>query len=74
VHRPARLYRQNPPGHQQAALWALESGASASLSMLEIVLAIVIAGLLLINGDKLWDGADWPSASWAVPRQTNCPR
>ncbi|WP_239688519.1 AI-2E family transporter [Aquitalea magnusonii] len=26
--------------------------------MLEIVLAIVIAGLLLINGDKLWDGAE----------------
>jgi predicted PurR-regulated permease PerM len=46
------------PAINKAALWALESGASASLSMLEIVLAIVIAGLLLINGDKLWDGAE----------------
>jgi predicted PurR-regulated permease PerM len=46
------------PAINKAALWALEGGASASLSMLEIVLAIVIAGLLLINGDKLWDGAE----------------
>lgn len=46
------------PAINKAALWALESGASASLSMLEIVLAIVIAGLLLINGDKLWDAAE----------------
>jgi len=46
------------PAINKAALWVLESGASASLSMLEIVLAIVIAGLLLINGDRLWDGAE----------------
>ncbi|WP_293759977.1 AI-2E family transporter [uncultured Aquitalea sp.] len=46
------------PTMNKAAVWILESGASASLSMLEIVLAIIIAGVLLINGDALWDGAE----------------
>ncbi|UTH73940.1 AI-2E family transporter [Chromobacterium sp. IIBBL 290-4] len=43
------------PAVQKAGLWLLSGGANLGLSLLEIVLAIVVAGLLLINGDKLWD-------------------
>lgn len=43
------------PAINQAALWLLSGGANLGLSLLEIVLAIAVAGLLLINGDKLWD-------------------
>ena len=39
----------------QGALWLLSGGANLSLSLLEIVLAIIVSGLLLINGDRLWD-------------------
>ncbi|RQW29817.1 AI-2E family transporter [Rhodobacteraceae bacterium CH30] len=46
------------PTANKAALWILEQGASIGFSLLEIILAILISGLLLINGDKLWDGAN----------------
>lgn len=43
------------PAVNQGALWLLSGGANLSLSLLEIVLAIIVSGLLLINGDRLWD-------------------
>lgn len=46
------------PTINKAALWALEGGATASISLLEIVLAIIISGILLINGMTLWSGAE----------------
>ncbi|OWY40214.1 AI-2E family transporter [Xenophilus sp. AP218F] len=39
----------------KVGMWALSSGATIGLSLLEIALAIVVAGLLLINGDNLWE-------------------
>ncbi|AXE31813.1 AI-2E family transporter [Chromobacterium phragmitis] len=49
------LFEKIRPAVNQTALWLLSGGANLSISLLEIVLAIVVAGLLLINGDKLWD-------------------
>ncbi|QEL55325.1 AI-2E family transporter [Chromobacterium paludis] len=43
------------PAVQKVVLFLLSGGANLGLSLLEIVLAIVVAGLLLINGDKLWE-------------------
>ncbi|MDF0606550.1 AI-2E family transporter [Neisseriaceae bacterium TC5R-5] len=42
------------PAINSVALWMLSGGANLGISLLEIVLAIVVAGLLLINGDQLW--------------------
>ncbi|MGL6070345.1 AI-2E family transporter [Craterilacuibacter sp.] len=46
------------PTTNKIALWILGQGASIGFSLLEIILAILISGLLLVNGDKLWDGAN----------------
>lgn len=52
------FFEKARPAINQAALWILGSGASVGFGLLEIVLAIVIAGLFLVNGDALWDGGE----------------
>lgn len=46
------------PWINQAALWVLGRGAVLGLSLLEIVMAIIVAGLLLANGELLWRTAE----------------
>ena len=42
------------PAINRGALWSLSYGAQLALSVLEIILALIIAGLLLINGEHAW--------------------
>ncbi|EEG08309.1 AI-2E family transporter [Pseudogulbenkiania ferrooxidans] len=42
------------PWINQGALWLLGRGAMLGVSLLEIVMAIIVAGLLLANGEALW--------------------
>ncbi|BEV70726.1 MULTISPECIES: AI-2E family transporter [unclassified Paludibacterium] len=46
------------PAINRGALWSLSYGAQLVLSLLEIVLALVVAGLLLINGEHAWRVAE----------------
>ncbi|TDR82011.1 AI-2E family transporter [Paludibacterium purpuratum] len=46
------------PAINRGALWSLSYGAQLALSLLEIVLALVVAGLLLINGEHAWRVAE----------------
>jgi predicted PurR-regulated permease PerM len=50
---PAMLSRLLP-AINRGALWSLGYGAQLAISLLEIVLALVVAALLLINGDHAW--------------------
>jgi predicted PurR-regulated permease PerM len=46
------------PAINRGALWSLSYGAQLALSLLEIVLALVVAALLLINGEHAWRVAE----------------
>lgn len=46
------------PMANQAALWSLSHGAQLGMSILEIILAIIIAGLLLLNAETAWQTAE----------------
>lgn len=54
---PAMLGRLLP-AINKGALWSLSYGAQLALSLLEIVLALVVAALLLINGEHAWHVAE----------------
>jgi predicted PurR-regulated permease PerM len=46
------------PALNQGAIWSLSHVAQLGLSLLEIVLAIVVSGILLYNGEEAWYGAE----------------
>jgi predicted PurR-regulated permease PerM len=46
------------PAINRGALWSLSYGAQLALSLLEIVLALIVAALLLINGEHAWSVAE----------------
>jgi len=54
---PAMLSRLLP-AINRGALWSLGYGAQLAMSLLEIILALVVAALLLINGEYAWHLAE----------------
>jgi predicted PurR-regulated permease PerM len=46
------------PAINRGALWSLSYGAQLALSLLEIILALFVACLLLINGERAWHLAE----------------
>lgn len=42
------------PAINRGALWSLSYGAQLALSLLEVILALIVAALLLINGEHAW--------------------
>lgn len=46
------------PAINRGAMWSLSYGAQLALSLLEIILALVVAALLLINGEHAWRVAE----------------
>ncbi|MBV8049297.1 MAG: AI-2E family transporter [Paludibacterium sp.] len=46
------------PAINRGALWSLSYGAQLALSLFEIVLSLVVATLLLINGEHAWHVAE----------------
>ncbi|WP_051229423.1 AI-2E family transporter [Paludibacterium yongneupense] len=46
------------PALNEGAIWSLSHVAQLGLSLLEIVLAIVVSGVLLYNGEAAWYGAE----------------
>jgi len=46
------------PAINRGAIWSLGYGAQLALSLLEIILALIVAGLLLVNGEHAWRVAE----------------